>query len=97
MDMNQMQDEGEGKTGTCVKVYIAEDGSYSVGKTENEPIPEDAQPAASLEEAFQMAQDLAAAPPEGDEDAAMQSAQAGYNRKAQGSMSAPNPAGVFGE
>lgn len=99
MDMSQMQAEpegqAEGKTGTCVKVYIAEDGTFSVGKTEDEPIPPDAQPAQSLDEAFQMAKDMASAPA-GDQDE-MAQAQAGYNRKAQGSMSAPNPAGVFGE
>lgn len=98
--MNQMQGEpegeAEGKTGTCVKIYIAEDGTYSVGKTEDEPIPADAQPAQSLEEAFTMAKDMASAPMD-DQDEMMQSAQAGYNKRKPQTMQAPSPEGLFGE
>jgi hypothetical protein len=92
---NEPEGQPEGKTGTCVKVYIGEDGSFSVGKTEDEPIPDDAQPAQSLDDALMMAKDMASAPPSDQDE--MAQAQAGYNRKAQGGMSAPNPGGVFGE
>ncbi len=80
----------------CIHIYLNADGTASVAMAE-EPAPTDGQPAASLDEAFEMAREMVQAPAEGDEAAAMQSAQAGYNRKAQGQMSAPNPEGLFGE
>lgn len=90
--MNEMEESGE--TGTCIKLYIGPDGSYSVSKSQ-ESAPKDGQPAESLDEALMMAKDMAMEP-EGDQDA-MMAAERGYKSKAQPLMQAPNPDRLFGE
>jgi hypothetical protein len=86
--------EQEPEKGMCVKIYASPDGSYLVSKSE-EPAPEDGQPAADMDEAMELAKQLMSGAPEGEDD--MQSAQAGYDRKAKPMMGAPNPEGIFGE
>lgn len=83
----------EGEMGTCIKLYAAPDGSYTVSKSQ-EQAPEDGQPAASLDEAMELIRQMAQEP-EGEED--MESAMKGYAKKAQPPMKAPNPEGLFGE
>ncbi len=85
-----------GELVTCVHIYIRPDGSAMV-KAEQEPMPEDGQPAASLDEAFDMARQMAENPPNPEEDNAMAEAQAGYARRARAPMEQSNPKGVFGE
>jgi len=103
MNENMMNGEGmesEGETVSCVHIYMKPDGSALVIKA-REPMPDNGQPAASLDEAFQIARQMAEDPsaPEGEEDEGgeMAAAQAGYNKRAKPEMSAPNPQGLFGE
>lgn len=92
--MGEMEEEGE--MGKCVKIHANPDGSYLVSQSE-EPAPKDGQPAADMDEAMQMMQEMMAGAPEGEDEAMMQSAQAGYARKARAPMQAPRPEGLFGE
>lgn len=105
MDMNQndmggmsSMDEGakEGEMGQCVHIYAKPDGSYILEQGE-EAIPQDGQPAGSLDEAMQMAKQMLSSDAEGSEHDDMKAAQAGYAKKAPQQMSAPNPQGLFGE
>jgi pantothenate synthetase len=96
MDNEMMMGE-EAETYPCLMICMKPDGTAMVSRQDMPP-PEDSQEAASLDEAFEIARQMAEQPDEGMEDEAMASAQAGYNkRKPQGMMDAPNPEGVFGE
>ncbi len=97
MEQDQMQAEPqEGEMGLCIEIYMMPDGTATVSSSQK-PAPTDGQPAASLDEAFEIARQMAEGPQEPTEDEAMQAAQAGYARKAQPGMDAPNPQGLFGE
>lgn len=86
----------EGEMGKCVKIHANPDGSYMVSQSE-EPAPQDGQPAADMDEAMEMARQMLAGKPEGEEGDEMQAAAAGYAKRAQPGMKAPNPEGLFGE
>jgi hypothetical protein len=80
----------------CVHIYAMPDGTMLVSKTEGEPAPEDAQPAASEEEAFELARSLLAGDgAEAPEDGVMR----GYNARKQPDMASGGvaPGAVFGE
>jgi hypothetical protein len=92
--MNSEQEGGESVP--CVHLYVMPDGSYKVSQSEG-PVPGDAQDAGGMDEAMEMVRQMAeggAPETEGDE---MQAAQAGYAKKAQPKMDAPNPGAIFGE
>lgn len=89
---------GEGG-GTCIKIYIAPTGEMMVSREDNEEAPKGGQPAASLDEALEMARDMAEAPPEGD-DMGMADMQSGYAKAAGKRLmpeTRPSPDQVFGE
>jgi hypothetical protein len=97
MDMNTPQPEEQGEQVPCIHLYVMPDGSFKVDQSTG-PAPADAQEAASLDEAFELARQMAeAGPTDPAEEEAMAAAQAGYARKAQPPASAPNAGGIFGE
>jgi hypothetical protein len=94
MDMNpEMMDEEQGEPVTCLMICLNPDGTATVSSKQMPA--QDGQPAASLDEAFEIARGLAENPE--DDAEAMQAAQSGYARKAQPQMNAPSPEGLFGE
>jgi hypothetical protein len=96
MNPEMMGDQPEAETVTCLHIYLKPDGTAMVSSGQ-EPMPEDGTPAASLDEAFQIARQLAENPSDAQEQEAMSAAQAGYAKRAPKPMNAPNPEAVFGE
>lgn len=98
MDMMNPNAEEEGEAGLCIEIYVKPDGTYTVS-AERKPASDDGQPAATLDEALQLARDMAENPPaaEEEEEGEMAAMQSGYAKRAMKPMGAPNPGGVFGE
>lgn len=97
---NEMEMEGEaGPMGMCIKIHIGADGRMSVGMEKDSAMPEDAQPAGSLDEAMQMARGMAEEHMNaGQGTQEMDDARRGYAKMGGGRpMEAVNPGGVFGE
>lgn len=97
MDMNPHPGaEEQGEQVPCIHLYAMPDGSFKVDQSTG-PAPADAQEAASLDEALDLARQMAqGGSPDMDSDD-MAAAQAGYAKKAQPPAEAPNAAGMFGE
>lgn len=96
MQPEMMGDEEQGgETVTCLMICLNPDGTATVSRKEMPA--QDGQPAASLDEAFEIARTLSEQPPEEAEDDGMEAAMTGYNRKARAPMDAPSPGAVFGE